>query len=145
MIKFNEKELEYIKESCIKVQEMLKGKNNIIIDDGNFTKDYLESIGEDTINNVKKILENEDIFKNANINEKYNKILVDTIYWIDGLWVWADSYFTTAEEVAEYIDVSESCSIFEKIMNEETEDNKETENQEGVWKMLSQLTNGYKS
>ncbi|NFC75149.1 serine kinase, partial [Clostridium botulinum] len=103
MIKFNEKELEYIKESCIKVQEMLKGKNNIIIDDGNFTKDYLESIGEDTINNVKKILENEDIFKNANINEKYNKILVDTIYWIDGLWVWADSYFTTAEEVAEYI------------------------------------------
>ncbi|EPY2275470.1 hypothetical protein ACXAT3_000148 [Clostridium sporogenes] len=69
--------------------------------------------------------------------------MVDTIYWIDGLWVWVDSYFTTAEEMAEYIDVSESCSIFEKIMNEETEDNKETENQKGVWKMLSQLTNGY--
>ncbi|NFK78276.1 serine kinase [Clostridium botulinum] len=144
MIKFNEKELEYIKESCIKVQEMLKGENNIVIDDGNFTKDYLESIGEDTINNVKKILENEDIFKNANINKKYNKMLVDTIYWIDGLWVWVDSYFTTAEEMAEYIDVPESCSIFEKIMNEETENNKETENQKGVWKMLSQLTNGYK-
>ncbi|AJE11948.1 hypothetical protein [Clostridium botulinum] len=145
MIKFNEKELEYIKESCIKVQEMLKGKNNIVIDDGNFTKDYLESIGEDTINNVKEILENENIFKNANINKKYNKLLVDTIYWIDGLWVWVDNYFTTAEEMAEYIDVPESCSIFEKIMNEETEDNKETENQKGVWKMLSQLTNGYKS
>lgn len=137
MINFSEKELDYIKEMCEAVIESCEEIDNETAEEG--TKEWIDGIGKNTIMSAIKILNNPNILKEANINKEYNLLIADTIYWIDGLWVWVDNGFTLAEEMYKYMEIEDSCSIFEKIMNEETEDGVETSNQKGVLKWLSRI------
>ena len=121
MINFSESELTYIYNRCKETTEQLADIDN----QDEMIIYYLKNIDKDTIGLANKIVNNADVIKDANTNEGYNKELAEAIYWIDGIWVWVDSGYTLAEEVYKFVECEPMCSIFEKIVEEDNEDENE--------------------
>lgn len=117
MLVFSNKELEWIKKEFAEISNKIKNE---------FTKEelleYMESVGGAAIDTALTFTKFPDWHERVNTQENFNEMVKDAIFWIGGMSVWTDSYYTTAEEVAKYIDGKEYCSVFEKIMNEECEE-----------------------
>ncbi|AGK97643.1 hypothetical protein [Clostridium pasteurianum] len=78
---------------------------------------YVNSVGQDSINNAVELItcSRKDINNNEELNEKCKQ----SVYWLNGMWVWVDSYMETAEEVSQYVGDEQYCSIFEKIIEDD--------------------------
>jgi hypothetical protein len=116
ILKFTDQELEYIKKEFAEVSNKIKNeysKEELL--------EYMSEVGGKSIDTALTFTKFPDWYERANTQDNLNKDVTDAIFWIGGMWVWADSYYTTADEVAQYIKEEEYCSIFEKIMNEDEE------------------------
>jgi hypothetical protein len=116
MIRFNERELEQIIDACHECINMTEEKAKELT--FNDLEDYTSSVGLDTIDNAKFILEKKHSLEVVNNQENINKLYMDTIFWLDALWTWFDCDFTKAKEVYKFVKNTEYCSIFEKMANE---------------------------
>lgn len=109
MIKLNEKEIECIKKCFTYSLENIKKLNKeelieLIRSSGTSLQDIM------LFENAKYLYEN--INDNEFANEKVIRAFADS----NGFWVWVDKGIETAEELAEYINCKEICSIYEKYL-----------------------------
>ena len=121
MINFSEIELTYIFDRC---KETINQLSNIDKQDDE-TAYHVVNLCEDTVMLANNIVDNADIIKDANTNEEYNKVIISAIYWLDGLSHWHDNNFTTAESVYEIVADEHMCSIFEKIVAKDNDEDEE--------------------
>lgn len=109
MVIFNERELNYIKQNFSK---HLKDFQEIKVDEEDIRNFLLEDLTQKEIDNIKYILEN---FNKINTDEEVNDKVVDTVYWVEGMWVWRDNE-CNREETSEFISDEIWLDIYEKIL-----------------------------
>lgn len=109
MINLSEKELNY----CLSTfKKILSDMDNYKMND--YYRIHLDSIDEDLLNKAKELLDMKLNIDKVNNNPEINDKFIDTIYWIDAMWVWLEAG-CTAEDIREII--SEECySIYQKII-----------------------------
>ncbi|AGK97605.1 hypothetical protein [Clostridium pasteurianum] len=115
MIKLNKKEFAYAQNQFKHVIDKI---NNL---HGEELKDFVDNIGGSK--NVNNAIVNMD-FTDINIvnkDEEINKQFINTIWEICGMWVFGEGSMTK-EEVREYIDSDEYCSIYNKILEEDIQE-----------------------
>ncbi|AGK96776.1 hypothetical protein [Clostridium pasteurianum] len=81
---------------------------------------YINSVGQDSIDSAIELItcSRKDINNNEELNEKCK----NSIFWLNGMFVWSDSYMISSNEVLEYVGDEQYCSIFEKIINDDLEE-----------------------
>lgn len=116
MVNFSEKEFKYIINEFKNVVKILNNNDKNAYE----LKDYIKELDKDSINFA---IENADFtdIDILNTDTEINRKFVNAIWDIENYWVWIERGIDTPEELLEYIDNNEYCSIFEKILIAEME------------------------
>lgn len=111
MIKFTDKEKQYVKGEIVKINEMY--------DTGTLEeiKGYIEYVGAEQLEHV--LFFNRDnckILETIEDNEYTNKRFIEFLFYGLGMFAFRECGCTTADECFEYVKDEVYCDIFEKII-----------------------------